>query len=145
MSTTLEAPPATGADSAIVEALKDATAHKLADQHAAGDTEPEKKGRLFDATQFDSPELQLPKIDGEGVDKLHAQFGGLVRLERSLAADVKLIRDTKMGTTIHLLVEVEVGPPNARFTTNKDGDLDALSLGRNFKVVSVSRPAAEEL
>ncbi|MFL5911434.1 MAG: hypothetical protein ACJ768_12770 [Gaiellaceae bacterium] len=89
--------------------------------------------------------LQLPKVDGEGIDKIGAKFGGLVRLDRSQAPDCALVRDLKLGTTVTLMVECEVGPPVPGYTTNKDGDLDALALVRQFKVVSVYRPTAEEL
>lgn len=107
--------------------------------------EPGGQQTLIDKSQFETEALALPKIDGEGVDKIQAKFGGGVWLARSEAADVALIRDRKLGSTVTLMVECEVGPPVPGYTTNRDGDLDALVLSRTFKVTSVYVPAAEEL
>lgn len=112
------------------------------------ETPAEKKptGRsLFDATLYESEPLSLPKVDGEGVDKIAAKFNGLVRLDRGDEADVQIIKGCKLGQTVTLMVEAEVGPPVPGMTTNRDGDLDSLGLSRTFTVKHVYKPAAEEL
>jgi hypothetical protein len=106
--------------------------------------DPEGKS-LFDKTLYESEALALPKIDGEGVDKIAAKFGGTVWLDRGSEEDVALIRGVKVGQSVTLKVEATVGPPVPGFTTNKEGDLDVLYLGRKFIVTGVYRPAAEEL
>lgn len=100
---------------------------------------------LFDASQYESEPLSLPKVDGEGVDKISAKFNGLVRLERGDAADVALIKNVKLGQSVTLMVECEAGPPVPGMTTNRDGDLDSLGLSRTFTVKSVYKPTPEEL
>jgi hypothetical protein len=100
---------------------------------------------LFDKSAYETEELALPKIDGEGVDKIAAKFGGTVWLDRGSPEDVALIRGVKVGQSVTLKVEATVGPPVPGFTTNKEGDLDVLYLGRKFVVTGVYRPAAEDL
>lgn len=110
-----------------------------------GDEEAQQKGELFDKSRYETEELALPKIDGEGVDKIAAKFGGTVWLERGNEHDVALIREPKFGSTVTLLVEATVSPPIAGYTTSKEGDLDALFSGRRFTVTSVRRAAGAEL
>jgi hypothetical protein len=100
---------------------------------------------LFDPTQYETEPLSLPKVDGEGVDKISARFNGLVRLDRGQEADVAIIKNCKLGQTVTFMVECEVGPPVPGMTTNRDGDLDSLGLSRTFTVKHVYKPTAEEL
>lgn len=142
MSTTLEAPTAgTPLEGAVGQALADATAESLVQQHEAA----QQRGELFNPDDYETPELQLPKVDGEGITKIHARFAGKVQLDRSNPRDVSLIRDLKMGRSVTLMVEVECGPPVPAMTTNQDGDLDVLSLGRTFKVTGVYKATPEDL
>lgn len=100
---------------------------------------------LFDASLYESEPLSLPKVDGEGVDKISAKFNGLVRLDRGQEADVAIIKGCKLGQTVTFMVECEVGPPVPGMTTNREGDLDSLGLSRTFTVKHVYKPTAEEL
>jgi hypothetical protein len=100
---------------------------------------------LFDPTQYETEPLSLPKVDGEGVDKICAKFNGLVWLDRGSEADVAIIKGCKLGQTVTFMVECEVGPPVPGYTTNRDGDLDSLALSRKFTVKHVYKPTAEEL
>lgn len=100
---------------------------------------------LFDASLYETEPLSLPKVDGEGVDKISAKFNGHVRLDRGTEADVAIIKGCKLGQTVTFMVECEVGPPVPGMTTNRDGDLDSLGLSRTFTVKHVYKPAAEEL
>lgn len=107
--------------------------------------EAKEEGELFDKAAYESEALRLPKVDGEGVDKIKAKFGGTVWLERGNENDVALIRDLKLGQEVQLLVTAKVGPPVPGWTTSLEGDLDTISLGRTFTVESVSRGAGEGL
>lgn len=110
------------------------------------ETPAKQTGRaLFDATLYESEPLSLPKVDGEGVDKISAKFNGHVRLDRGEEADVAIIKGCKIGQTVTFMVECEVGPPVPGMTTNRDGDLDSLGLSRTFTVKHVYKPTAEEL
>lgn len=102
--------------------------------------DPEGK-RLFDADAFDSEEMRLPKVDGQGVTKIQAKFAGGVWLERSDPRDVALIRDNQVSDKLTLLVDVTAGPPVPSMATNRDGGLDVLCLSRSFHVTSVNRAA----
>jgi hypothetical protein len=109
----------------------------------AGDaTQEDPEGdALFDAQRFESEELALPKIDGEGVDKIAAKFSGRVMLDRSDPRDVDLIRRMKLGQDVTVMVEAKVSGKGHGFTTNKEGDLDAVVHEVALKVESVYRPA----
>jgi hypothetical protein len=109
------------------------------------DHDPEATGELFDKTKYETEELALPKVDGEGVDKIAVKLNGTVWLERGNEEHVALIKRPRIGQTVTLLVEAEVGPPVPGYTTNRDGDLDALSLSRTFTAKHVSRPAGHDL
>lgn len=98
--------------------------------------------RLFDADAYEGEELQLPRVDGHGITKIQARFGGSPWLDRSDPRDVALIRDNLVGEKMALLVDVTVGAPVPGWTTNKKGDLDVLALTRSFVVTSVNRAAS---
>jgi hypothetical protein len=120
----------------------------LSGQHITADnpTQPDPEGtKLFDAAAFETEALALPKVDGEGVSKIALRFGGRVWLDRSSASDVAMVRDLKMGQTVTLLVEATVGPPIPGYTTDKEGDLDVLSLSRRLAVTGVYKPVPEKL
>jgi hypothetical protein len=108
--------------------------------------QPAATGRaLFDAAKYETEGLALPKVDGEGVDKIGAKFTGQVWLDRGNENDVALLKNTKLGQTVTLMVEASVGPPVPGYTTNREGDLDSLALTRKFTITHVYRPTAEEL
>jgi hypothetical protein len=102
--------------------------------------EPE-GGALFEASDYESEELALPKIDGEGVDKNAVKVSGRVWLERGSPEHVALVRDVRLGQEVTLVCEATVRMPVPGYTTDKEGDLDVISLTRHFAVTSVSRAA----
>lgn len=110
------------------------------------DLAPDPQGKkLFDPAQFDSPALRLDQVDGEDVQKIAAKFSGTVWLDRSNPDHVTLIRDLRLGQTVTLQVEALVGPPIPGSTTNREGDLDVLSLSRKFDVQTLYKLTPEEL
>jgi hypothetical protein len=109
-------------------------------------TLPDPEGdALFDRSQYETEELALPKIDGETVDKIRVAFTGSVMLDRADPADCDLIRRLALGRDVTLRIEGKPATLKYGYTTNKNGDLDALVLERKVKVETVYRPAAEEL
>jgi hypothetical protein len=102
------------------------------------------EGHLIDPAVYETEELSLPKIDGEGVDKIAAKFAGTVFLDRSDPRDVALIRELRLGQSVTLMVEATVGPPVPGYTTSKEGDLDALILSRRFSVEGVYKAVVPE-
>jgi hypothetical protein len=101
------------------------------------------EGRLIDPSIYESEELALPKVDGEQIDKIAAKFNGRASLDRGNPNHVALIRETRMGQTLTLIVEVTAGPPVPSFATDREGDLDAVVLSRTFTVQSVWRASPE--
>jgi hypothetical protein len=122
-------------------------AHDAAQRQTAGDVPPDPDGNaLFDKEGYIPEALALPKIDGEQIDKIGIRFkASRILLERSDEADVAMVRDLKLGSTVTLLVECDVGVPAPAFTTAKEGELDALVLYRELRVTGVYKPVPEQL
>lgn len=118
-----------------------------AEQPAANTVPPDPDGKkLFDVNGYIPEPLAMPKIDGEQIAKIGVKIKSTsILLERGEEADCALVRDSKLGTTITLLVECDVGVPSPAFTTSKDGELDALVLYRELRVTGIYKPVAEKL
>ena len=104
---------------------------------------PGPEDALFDKTRYDSPELALPKVDGEGTDRIALKFTGTVFLDRSDARDVALIRSMKLGSDVTLQVEGRVSKKGWAFTTDREGELDVVKLETAINVQTVYRPVVE--
>lgn len=115
-----------------------------ADDDLEGDQPAEPKDALFDKKAYDSPALALPTVDGEGVDKIRIAFSGSVMLDRTDPADVALIRKMALGHDVSLMVEGKVSKKGHQFTTNKEGDLDAVVFETAVKVETVYTPVVPE-
>jgi hypothetical protein len=98
---------------------------------------------LFDKTAFETEELALPKIDGEGIDKIAVKVSGRVWLERGSPEHVALVRDVRLGQEVTLVCQATVRMPVPGYSTDKEGDLDVISLTRHFAVTAVSRAAGD--
>jgi len=125
-------------DQAADEALEQAH-----DADLEADRPPE--GRLIDPAQYEPEELQLPSVDGEHVDKIYVAFGGRAWLDRGSPEDCALIRDLRMGQRVTLMVNAVVGPAIPGFSTNREGDLDAVILGRKLTVGHLWRASHEQV
>lgn len=99
---------------------------------------------LFDKARYDDPELALPKVDGQGVDKIAIAFSGRVFLDRSDPRDVALMRSMKLGNDLTLNIEAKCSGKGNAFSTDKEGELDVIVLEHKAKVHTVYRPAGEE-
>lgn len=114
-------------------------------QAAAGESEPDpEKGELFDKSVYEREELALPKVDGEGVDKIAVAFSGTVLLDRADPADVELMRRMRLGNDVTLMVEAKCSGKGHRFTTDREGELDVIVLEHKAKVHTVYKAAADE-
>ena len=99
----------------------------------------------FDAAQYDKPELQIAKVDGQGIDKIRVAFSGSVMLDRSDPADVALFNKLMLGKECELRVAGKVSKTATGWTTNREGDLDAVVGERTVKVDTVWVLTAEGL
>ncbi len=91
----------------------------------------------FDAARYDDPELRIQKIDGQGIDKIRIAFTGSVMLDRSNKADVALFNKLLLGKEVELRVAGKISKTATGWTTNRDGDLDAVVGERTVKVDTV--------
>lgn len=97
---------------------------------------------LFDKSIYEREELQLPKVDGEATDKIAVKFSGTVLLDRTAPADVALMRKMKLGGDITLQVEAKCAGKGHKFTTSREGELDAIVFEHGVRVHTVYVPAA---
>jgi hypothetical protein len=101
---------------------------------------PDPEDALFDRSKYDNPELALPKVDGEGTDKIALKFSGTVFLDRMDPADVELMRNMKLGNDVTLMIEGKCAKKGWGFTTDREGELDVVKLEHAVNVHSVYKP-----
>jgi hypothetical protein len=99
--------------------------------------EPAADGKIFDDSAYEREDLAIPKVDGEGIDKIRITFSGNVMLDRSNPADVALFNRARLSQELELRCSGKVSAVTTGFTTSKDGDLDAVVGGKTIKVESV--------
>ncbi len=95
------------------------------------------KGELFDRSQYEREDLAIPKISGNPIDKIRVKFGGSILLDRSDPADVALYNKLTLGKDVELRVAGKVAHEGGGYTTNRDGDLDAVVGEKSVKVDTV--------
>jgi hypothetical protein len=76
--------------------------------------------------QYDREDLQIPKIDGQSIDRIKVKFGGEIHLDRSDPADVKLYNELKFGRDVAMLIEGRCNKTGAEGATDREGDLDVV-------------------
>lgn len=96
------------------------------------------KGELFNRDQYELEGLQIPKVDGQPIDKIAIKFSGRVMLDRSDPADVQMFNRLQLGQDVELRISAKVSNSGgAGFTTSKEGDLDAVVGSKSLAVDSV--------
>lgn len=138
--------PATPEDSAAEqkgEPAPVAEAEPASDEGAKD--EAETVTPLFDRSKYDREDLALPKIDGEGIDKIRVDFSGSVMLDRMRPEDVALFKRLALASECELRVAGKVSAVKDGFTTSREGDLDALIETRTVKIDTVYVLTPEEL
>jgi len=103
------------------------------------------KDGLFDATDYDDPKLQLPTVDGQGIDKIKIGFSGSIMLDRSDPHDCELFRKLKLGSNVELRVAGRVAKTATGSSTDADDNSTDIVGERTVKVSSVWRLTPEEL
>jgi hypothetical protein len=99
--------------------------------------DPTKGEALFDRSQYEREDLAIPKVDGQPIDKIRVKFSGSVMLDRSDPADVALYNKLVLGREAELRCSGKVSGVGTGWTTNREGDLDAVVGERTMKVDSV--------
>lgn len=100
---------------------------------------------LFDRSAYEREDLAISKVDGQQIDKIAVKFAGRILLNRSDPADVALYNRLTMGKEVELRCAGKVTAVGAGWTTNRDGDLDAIVGEKAIKVETVWVLAPEEL
>jgi hypothetical protein len=98
-------------------------------------------GVLFDRSQFDREDLQIPTVDGQTIDRIAIKFAGEVFLDRSDPADVALYNSLELGGDIQLLVTAKCSGTGAKLATDRGGELDVTVGGKGVRVVTLAAPA----
>lgn len=106
---------------------------------------PAAAGALFDAEAFKDPSLQIPRVDGQEIQKIALDFSGGVMLDRSKAADVELYNRFRLFKDLELWISVKSVGTAAKGATNREGELDVVVGRKSVKVESVRVVAPEEL
>lgn len=132
-------------DDAPTDRTADTPADETETETATETDEGAKSTGLFDASRYDSPELQITKVDGQGIDKIRIAFTGSIMLDRSDPRDVALFNKLILGKDVELRCAGEVVRTATGWTTNRDGDLDAVVGERTIKVGTVYVLEAESL
>ena len=101
------------------------------------DPAAERKGSLFDGSDYDREDLALPKVDGHGIDRIAIAFSGEIMLDRSDPAHVALFRRLALFKSVELWVSATAKGQTTSGATNRDGDLDVVVGKRSLKIETV--------
>lgn len=78
---------------------------------------------LFNPRAYDDPALQLPMVDGQGIDKIGIKISGTIKLDRSKPDDVALFRRLQLGKKIDLKLGGRVAGVSTKGATDSDDNL----------------------
>lgn len=106
---------------------------------------PGDQGKLLDPSAYDREDLAIPKVDGQGIDRIRVGFSGGVMLDRSEPADVALYNRLKLGDEVELRVSARVSGTGAKGATNREGDLDVVVGEKTLHVTTVYVLTPEQL
>ena len=99
---------------------------------------------IVDRSQYEREDLQIPKIDGQTIDRIAVKFAGEIHLDRSDPADVQIYNALRLGKDVALLVEARCNSTGAKGATDRDGDLDVIVGTKGIKVHSLMKPAGTD-
>jgi hypothetical protein len=103
--------------------------------------QPGEQAKAFDPSEYDREDLQIPKVDGQSIDRIAIKFGGEIHLDRSEPSDVALYNALRFGKDVAMLVEGRCNATGAKGATDREGDLDVVIGQKSVKVHSISKPA----
>lgn len=101
-------------------------------------------GALFDRSQYEKEGLQIPKIDGQTIDRIKVAFTGEVMLDRSEVSDVAVFNALTLGKDVTLTIEAKCSGTGAAGATDRDGDLDVVVGAKKLKVHSLRRTVGHD-
>lgn len=99
---------------------------------------------IIDRSAYEREDLQIPKIDGNTVDRISLKFSGEVFLNRSDPSDVAVYNELRLGRDVGLLIEAKCSSTAGKGATDRDGDLDVVVGTKGLKVHSISKPAGAD-
>jgi hypothetical protein len=104
---------------------------------------PPQTGETEEKTEVPPEKLALPKIDGQGVDRIEVKFAGRVKLDRGDPADVALMRDLKLGKEITLRVVCSVKGKPFEIVHDEDGYPGEVTSIAQLGVTTLYRPVGD--
>lgn len=108
------------------------------------EAKPGEQAAAFDPSQYDREDLQIPKIDGQTIDRISIKWSGEVFLDRSDPSDVAVYNALRLGKDVSLLIEAKCSQTAAKGATDRDGDLDVVVGTKGLKVHSLQKPAGAD-
>jgi len=99
---------------------------------------------IIDRSAYEREDLQIPKIDGQTIDRISIKWSGEVFLDRSDPDDVAVYNALRLGKDVSLLVEAECSSTGAKGATDREGDLDVIVATKGLKVHSLMRAAGTD-
>lgn len=131
-------------DGAVLTASEDASSDVTKEEETTPDPEPGEQAAAFDPSAYDREDLQIPKVDGQSIDRISLKFSGEVFLDRSEPSDVAVYNAFRLGKDVSLLIEAKCSSTAAKGATDRDGDLDVVVGTKGLKVHSLSKPAGAD-
>lgn len=108
------------------------------------EAKPGEQTTAFEPADYDREDLQIPKVDGQGIDRISLKFSGEVFLDRSEPSDVAVYNALRLGRDVRLLIEAKCSKTGASGATDRDGNLDVVVGTKGLKVHSLQRPAGAD-
>lgn len=100
--------------------------------------EPDPDGKaLFNRDHYQREGLAIDMVDGQPIDKIRINFAGSIMLDRSAVADVALFNKLLLGKVAECRVSGKVSKIGTGYTTNREGDLDAIVGERTLKIDTI--------
>ena len=99
---------------------------------------------IIDRSAYEREDLQIPKIDGNTIDRISIKFSGEVFLNRSDPSDVGVYNELRLGRDVALLIEAKCSSTAGKGATDRDGDLDVVVGTKGLKIHSLSKPAGAD-
>jgi hypothetical protein len=136
-------PPDAGGE--LVE-LPTATKAKQPRKAKAPEAEtPADAGALFDATDYETEDLAIPKVDGSSIDRIAIDLSGGVMLDRSNPAHVELYNRVHMRKSLELWVTAVGAGVGAKPATNRDGENDIIVGRKGLRIDAIRVVEPEQL
>jgi len=149
MSTTEKENPFAGMEDANGNVIPENEGDGLLESPPQGEGEKQEdtdagSENLFNPDRYNNPALQLPRVDGQSIDRIELKFAGTAKLDRSNPDDVELFRRFQLGKSIDVKVGVRVVGSNAKEKDDADGNTEAVISIKTLDVDTIYPLSVED-